>query len=232
MQAALARLPVSAMQGTIRSPTITAACWSPSQQWRDTERQIPRGIQTPAFMEVVHGVGASITTSSSPSATKCHLSLCICWPGSKHKVLVSCTFLIAPSLKQPLKASQHGKEEEEPNQWAVRPQLWAPESSFPEQSEAQGCTDGSSDTGGSQWMGLGSSGLTALVLHVEVSCHEGLVVSRAGRRTWRNQETPVKSLLVLLGKTLSCLSTAMKAFLLNRETGTCKKPPPILILLS
>lgn len=81
-------------------------------------------------------------------------------------------------------------------------------------------------------MGLGSSGLTGLVPHVEVSYHEGLVVGWAGRTIWRNQETPVKSLLVLLGKSLSCLLTAMKAFLLNRETGTSKKPPPILILLS
>lgn len=82
---------------------------------------------------------------------------------------------------------------------------------------------------GSPWTGLGSSGLAELVPHVEVSYHEGLEVNWAGRRIWNNQETPVKSLLLLLGKTLSCLSMAMKTFLLNRETS--KKPPPILILL-
>jgi len=81
-------------------------------------------------------------------------------------------------------------------------------------------------------MGLGSSGLTGLVHHGDISDHEGLVVSWAKRRIWRNQETAVRSLLVLLGNTLSCLSTAMEAFLLNRETGTSKKPPPLLILPS
>lgn len=127
-------------------PTSPAARWSPSQQ-RDTERWIPCGIQTLVFMEVVHGVGPSVTLSSSSSVTKCHLSLRICWAESKHKVLVSCAFLIVPSLKQPLKASQHVKEEEELKQWAIRPQLWTPESSFQGQSEAQDCTDGISDTG-------------------------------------------------------------------------------------
>jgi len=60
-------------------------------------------------------------------------------------VLASCTFLTAPGLNELLRASQHGKEEE-PDQRAIRPELWAPESSFQEQSEAQGCPDGSSDT--------------------------------------------------------------------------------------
>lgn len=72
---------------------------------------------------------------------------------------------------------------------------------------------------GSQWVGLGSLGLTGLVLHVEVSHLESWV----GRRIWRNHEILVRSLLALLGKTLSCLSTAMNVFLLNRETGASKK---------
>lgn len=48
-----------------------------------TTRQVPHGIQAPAFMEVVPGVGAQITISSNPSATKCHLSLYICWEKTK-----------------------------------------------------------------------------------------------------------------------------------------------------
>lgn len=137
------------MQRNVSSPIIIAARCSPSQQRPDTERQIPRGIQTAPFIKVVHGVGAPITTPSSPRATECHSSLCIWWPGRKHKELVNCTFPIALRLKQPLKASEHGEEEEEPNQWAMyvgRPSLWAPESSFQERHEVQACTDGSSDT--------------------------------------------------------------------------------------
>lgn len=87
-------------------------------------------------MVVLRGVDAPITISSSLSVTSVSAS-----------VIVTYTFLIIPYLKQPLKATQHVKGEEEPNQWSIEPQLWAPESSFQEQSEAQGCTDGSSDNG-------------------------------------------------------------------------------------
>lgn len=47
---------------------------------------------------------------------------------------------------------------------------------------------------------------------MEVSHHEGLEVRR---RIWRNQETPVKSLPVFLGKASSCPSAVTKGFIIS-----------------
>lgn len=127
-------------------------------------------------------------------------------------MLVSCAFLIGPSLKQALEASQQGKEKNPTN---GPPDLGCGHQRAAFKSKARLRVA----ILGSQWVGLGSSGLTGLVLHVQVSYLE----SWAGRRIWRNHEILVRSFLVLLGKTLSSLSTAVKAFFLNRETGASKK---------
>lgn len=72
-----------------------------------------------------------------------------------------------------------------------------------------GCTDVSSNTRGPA---VEFGQLRSLIPHVEVSHHEGLGVRR---RIWRNQETPVKSLPVFLGKASSCLSAVTKGFIIS-----------------
>lgn len=71
--------------------------------------------------------------------------------------------------------------------------------------------------------------LRSLIPHVDVSHHESLEV---GRRIWRNQETPVKSLPVFLGKASSCLSAVTKGFILSRSLLKTSSHPDLTILMA